>query len=169
MAAEPTGFRDFVVARQQALTRTARLLTGDWQLAEDLVQATLERVWPKWDAVVRDGDPEGYVRRALVNVYVSWWRRRPWHERPSVEIGPPVAAAGDAYADVDMRDAVARLLPTLPRRQRLVLVLRFYDDLTEAATAEVLGCSVGTVKSQTAKALTKLRAASEQLRLKGAL
>jgi len=153
---EPQGFRDYVVARQRALVRTARMLTGDQQMAEDLVQATLERVWPRWQRVVRDGDPEAYVRRVLVNTYSSWWRRKWRGESPTSDL-PETASGDDEFARADLADALRRVLPTLPPRQRAVLVLRYYDDLTEAATAQALGCSVGTVKSQTAKALARLR------------
>ena len=105
------------------LPRTAYLLTGKQHTAGDLVQATLERVWPHWQRVIRNGDPDPYVRRDRT----------------------------------DLSDALRRLLPTLSPRQKAVLVLRYFDDLTEVATAEVLGCSVGTVKSQTSKALDRLR------------
>lgn len=158
MDTEPDGFRDFVVARQRALLRTAWLLTGDWQLAEDLVQTALAKTWPHWDRVSYDGNPEAYVRRVLVTTYATWWRRRWRNEIPTSEL-PELAASADAYTMADLRDALARLLPTLPRRQRAVLVLRYYDDLSEAQTAELLGCSVGTVKSQAWKALSRLRAA----------
>jgi RNA polymerase sigma-70 factor (sigma-E family) len=152
----PQGFHDFVVVRQRALLHTARLLTGEQHLAEDLVQAALERVWPRWERIVADGDPYAYVRKVLVNTYASWWRRRWRDEQPTAELPEPAASIDD-YANCDLRDAILRVLPQLPPRQRAVLVLRFHDDLTEAATADVLGCSVGTVKSQTAKALGRLR------------
>jgi RNA polymerase sigma-70 factor (sigma-E family) len=157
---EPQGFRDYVVARQHALLRTAWMLTGNRHQAEDLVQATLERVWPRWQRVVREGDPDRYVRRVLVNTYASWWQRKWRGERPTSEL-PDVAARDDGYVRADLADALRRLLPTLPPRQRAVLVLRYYDDLSEAATAQVLGCSVGTVKSQTSKALARLRLADD--------
>ena len=156
MAQEPPGLRDYVAARQRALLRTARMLTGDDQLAEDLVQTTLERVWPHWQRVSRDRDPEAYVRRVMVNTYASWWRRKWRGEQPTSDL-PEVTKADDDYAQADLADALRRLLPALPPRQRAVLVLRYYDDLTETATAEALGCSVGTVKSQTSKALARLR------------
>jgi RNA polymerase sigma-70 factor (sigma-E family) len=149
---EPAGFHDFVVVRQRALLRTAWLLTNDQHLAEDLVQAALERVWPRWERIVGDGDPYGYVRKVLVNTYASWWRRK-WHgEHPTGEL-PERSVDGAAGEPTDLWAAMARL----PRRQRAVVVLRYFEDLTEAQAAEVLGCSVGTVKSQTSKALAKLR------------
>jgi RNA polymerase sigma-70 factor (sigma-E family) len=156
---EPPGFRDYVAARQRALLRTARMLTGNQHTAEDLVQATLERVWPRWSRVVRDGEPDAYVRRVLVNTYSTWWRRKWRGETPTSEL--PDVAAPDAFAEADLADALRRLLPSLTPRQKAVVVLRFYEDLSEAATAEALGCSVGTVKSQTSKALARLRLSAD--------
>lgn len=155
MFEEPPGFRDYVAARQRALLRTARMLTGNQHTAEDLVQASLERVWPRWSRIARDGDPDAYVRRVMVNTYASWWRRKWRAETPASEL--PDVSMPDAYAEADLADALRRLLPTLTPRQKAVVVLRFYEDLSEVATAETLGCSVGTVKSQTSKALARLR------------
>lgn len=152
---EPPGFRDYVAARQRALLRTARMLTGNQHTAEDLVQAALERVWPRWSRIVRDGDPDAYVRRVLVNTYSTWWRRKWRREAPTEDL--PDVAAPDVFGDADLADALRRLMPTLTPRQKAVVVLRFYEDLSEAATADALGCSVGTVKSQTSKALARLR------------
>jgi RNA polymerase sigma-70 factor (sigma-E family) len=152
--------RDYVAARQRALLRTARMLTGDEQMAEDLVQTTLERVWPHWQRVARDRDPDAYVRRVMVNTYSSWWRRKWRGERPTSDL-PEITTPDDDFARADLADALRRLLPTLTPRQRAVLVLRYYEDLTETATADVLGCSVGTVKSQTSKALARLRLSND--------
>ena len=160
MTQEPPGFRDYVAGRQRALLRTARMLTGDEQMAEDLVQTTLERVWPHWQRVARDRDPDAYVRKVMVNTYSSWWRRKWRGEQPTSYL-PEVTAADDDYARADLADALRRLLPTLTPGQRAVLVLRYYEDLTEPATADVLGCSVGTVKSQTSKALARLRLSND--------
>ncbi len=160
MVSEPAGFREYVVARQTALLRTARLLTGDWQQAEDLVQTALVKVWPHWQRLVASGDPDAYVRRVLVTTYLTW-RRRLWHREGPADQLPDQAATGDAYAAVDLRAALARLLPALPAGQRTVLVLRFYEDLSVDQTAHILGCSAGAVKSQTAKALAKLRLVPE--------
>ena len=148
-------FTDFVRARGPALQRTAYLLTGDWALAEDLLQAALAKSYLKWDRL-RTQEPEAYVRRVLVNTYASWWRRRWRGELPHAVL--PDEAASDGWADVDARAALADALARLPRRMRAVVVLRFHEDMTEAAVADALGISVGTVKSQTAKALAKLRA-----------
>jgi RNA polymerase sigma-70 factor (sigma-E family) len=153
---QPQGFQDFVLARRGSLLRTARLLTGDQHTGEDLVQAALERVWPRWERIAARGDPYSYVRTVMLHLYTAWWRRSWRGEQPTSSV-PDVLHADDDYAATDLRDAFERLLDTLSPKQRAVLVLRFHDDLTEANTAELMGCSVGTVKSQTAKALAKLR------------
>lgn len=146
-------FATFVAARRRALLRTAWLLTGDWHLAEDLLQAALAKTYLAW---ARVDEPEAYVRRVLVTTYATWWRRR-WHgERPSDDM--PERRARDQYGEADLRDQVQRVLRELPRRQRAVVVLRYFDDLSEADTAAALGCSVGTVKSQAARALARMRA-----------
>ena len=155
MADDPDGFHAYVVARQGDLLRLARMLTADWASAQDLVQTSLERVWPRWSRIVRDGDPDAYVRRVLVNAHLKSGRRRWRGELPFAQL--PEHANGDPFEAADVRQLVHGLLPSLPPRQRAVLVLRFYADLTETVTAELLGCSVGTVKSQTAKGLRKLR------------
>jgi RNA polymerase sigma-70 factor (sigma-E family) len=149
------GFTDFVRARGPALHRTAYLLTGDWALAEDLLQTALAKSYPRWSSI-RGENPEAYVRAVVANTYATWWRRRWRAEVPHDEI--PDRAGHDAWADVDSRTALREALDRLPRRMRAVIVLRFHEDMTEAAVAAALGISVGTVKSQTAKALAKLRA-----------
>src|SRR5215467_1471508 len=106
---EPAGFRDFVAARQRALLRSAWLLTGDWHAAEDIVQAALVRVWPHWTRVLAGGDPDAYVRRAVVNVYLSARRRR-WHGEYAVGDPPERPDPTDAYASVELREALARVL-----------------------------------------------------------
>jgi RNA polymerase sigma-70 factor (sigma-E family) len=151
---ERAAFADFVVGRGQALQRTAFLLTADWALAEDLVQTALARAYPRWDRIVRD-DPEAYVRRVLVNTWASWWRRRWRGEVPTYELPEP--AGHDEYVGLDRRAAVQTALSRLPRRQRAIVVLRYHEDMTETQVAHALGISVGTVKSQTSKALAKMR------------
>jgi RNA polymerase sigma-70 factor (sigma-E family) len=143
-------FEEFVAARSAALLRTAYLLTGSHQDAEDLVQTALLKAVPGWGRV-REHEP--YVRRILVHESVSRWRRRRWRETSTDSL--PELAAGSADADdrLVLRQALARLAP----RQRAVIVLRYFDDLTEAQTADVLGVSVGTVKSQSRDALGRLR------------
>jgi RNA polymerase sigma-70 factor (sigma-E family) len=154
---EQVGFGQFVAARSPALLRSAWLLTGDEALAEDLVQTVLARVWPRWDRIYRsDSSAEAYVRRAMVTTYANWWRRRWRAEQPTARV-PEHPVPADRYAEADDRSEVRRALAVLPPRQRAVIVLRYYEDLTETQTAGVLGCSVGTVKSQTSKALAKLR------------
>ena len=156
MDAEAEGFAQFVEARQRALQRTAWLLTGDWALAEDLVQTALVRSWPRWERIRRRDDPEIYVRRAMVNTWASWRRRRWWGERATGDV-PDVQAAGDVAAEVAVRVAVQGALRSLTARQRAVLVLRIFDDLPEAQVAHVLGCAVGTVKNTMAQAAARLR------------
>lgn len=150
------GFAEFVRARERALQRTAWLLTGDWAAAEDLVQTALAKTWPRWERITRSDDPEVYVRRVIVNTYASWWRRR-WHGEHPTETVPDRAGAGDLAGEAATRLAVQAALARLTRRQRVVVVLRVFDDLSEAQVAAMLGCAVGTVKSTAAQALAKLR------------
>ncbi|KOX25963.1 hypothetical protein ADK67_16275 [Saccharothrix sp. NRRL B-16348] len=135
------------------MLRTAFLLTRDRGHAEDLLQTSLARAWRVWRRV--QGDPEPYVRRIIVNTYATWWRRKWRAEQPTDVLPEPVGASPEA--DVDQREWLWQALGRLPRRQRAVVVLRFYEDLTEAQAAHALGVSVGTVKSQTSKALARLR------------
>jgi RNA polymerase sigma-70 factor (sigma-E family) len=151
--ADRSGFDEFVATRSPALLRTAYLLTGDHGLAEDLLQTALAKCWFAWGRI--DGPPEPYVRRALATTYATWWRRRWRGERPTGEL--PDRGDPAATTSVDDRDALWRALGALPRRQRAVVVLRYYEDLSEAETASALGISTGTVKSQAAKALSALR------------
>lgn len=155
MAEDERGFRDFVVARQGALLRRAWLLTGDWGSAEDLVQSALLRVWPRWGRVTATGQEDDYVRKVMLNQYLTARRRRWTREAPMAELPEPASA--DGYADVDVRVVLSRAVAALPRRQRAVIVLRFVEDLSELQTADALGCAAGTVKSQTSKALATLR------------
>ncbi|HEY0700101.1 MAG TPA: SigE family RNA polymerase sigma factor [Micromonospora sp.] len=154
-------FQAYVRARAAALSRIAYLLTGDVHEAEDVVQETLLRVVGRWRRVVAQGDPDAYVRRALYHQHISLWRRR--RHRPVPHPFPPDRPVADPAAAVTggvaLRAALARLAP----RQRAVLVLRYFEDLTEVQTADVLGCSVGTVKSQTRDALARLRAIAPEL------
>ena len=153
---EPDGFRDYVVARQGALVRAAYLMSGDRHLAEDLVQTSLTKAWTRWDRVSRAGNVDAYVHRILVNTFVAATRRRWWGELPAGDRMPETAHV-DAQPDWTQRDTLLAAVRRLPPRQRAVIALRFYLDQTEAATAEAMGCSVGTVKSQTARALIRLR------------
>ena len=150
-------FEDFVRARSDSLLRTALLLTGQRRAeAEDLLQVALERAYRHWPRICRDG-PERYVRRILASASADRWRRlarRPEQAMSAVRGGPVVADRSGQIAD---RDYLLRALAGLPPRQRAVLVLRYFDDLSEAETAAMLGCSLGTVKSQAARGLARLR------------
>jgi RNA polymerase sigma-70 factor (sigma-E family) len=152
-------FDVFVLTHSKTLVRCAFLIVGDAGAAQDVVQIALAKVARRWSSVVEQGHPLPYVRSAVVRTAISW-RRRKWHgEMPNGAL--PDRAGGDATTAVDNRDRLRRALATLPRRQRAAVVLRHYLDLDEVATAATLGCSIGTVKSQTAKGLARLRAAIE--------
>ena len=144
-------FDAFASGRMRELLRFAHVLTGDPHKAADLVQDALERTLLAWHRIERKDDPEAYVRRAIVNRHVSVWRRT---RREDL-----VADTPDRLHDreVTRDDELWLALAGLPPRQRAAVVLRYYEDLTESETAAVLGCSVGTVKSQTWKALARLR------------
>jgi RNA polymerase sigma-70 factor (sigma-E family) len=148
-------FREFVAARSAALLRTSYLLTGDWATAEDLLQTALTKTYLAWRRLGVIDAVEPYTRRVLVTTATSWWRRR-WHaERPTGTL--PDSGGADGADERAERDLLWRFVRTLPPRQRAVLVLRFYEDLTEAETARLLDISIGTVKSQGARALATLR------------
>jgi len=148
---EREAFNAFARARVRELLRFAHVLTGDADRAADLVQDALERTLVAWPRVVRKDDLEGYVRRAIVNRHVSVWRRL----RREQLVAQTPESAYDAPPGHD--DELWAALCALPPRQRAVLVLRYYEDMSEADCAAVLGCSVGTIKSQTWKALDRLR------------
>jgi RNA polymerase sigma-70 factor (sigma-E family) len=159
-AASDMPFEDFVAAASSRLFTLALLVCGHHRAeAEDLLQGVLERAYRRWGRICRDGDPERYVRRMLVNASVDRWRRlrrKPELPVSEPETGQSVADQSSVVAD---RDQLLRALGTLPARQRAVIVLRYLEDLTEAQTSAVLGCSEGTVKSQASRALGKLRQA----------
>ncbi|MEU6712063.1 SigE family RNA polymerase sigma factor [Nonomuraea sp. NPDC046802] len=148
--ADRAEYRDFVVSRADRLLRTAYLLTRDWGTAEDLLQESLTKAWFAWPGIE---EPEAYVRRVLVTTYTSWWRRRWRRELPSDTLPEQIAHDAAGAGREELWQAVGRL----PAKQRAVIVLRFYEDLPVAEVARILGCHEGTVKSQTAKALAKLR------------
>ncbi len=148
-------FESFVAGLQGRLQRTAWLLTGSWEEAEDLVQTSLAKAWRHWDRVSSADDPEAYTRRTLLNSYLSARRRRWRAEQPHEAVQPP--PVGDSADQVALRTSVLAALAQLPARQRAAVVLRFFDDLPEAKVAQVMGCRLGTVKSTTAKALERLR------------
>lgn len=149
-------FERVVTARYDALCRAAMVLCGDRGHAEDLVQTTLANVHRSWRRVGAAEDVDAYLHRSLINVYRTWWRRS-WHgERPSASL-PDQGVEVDPTATVDLRQALLRALGRLPSGQREVLALRYLASFTEAETAQALGCSIGTVKSRTSRALAALR------------
>jgi RNA polymerase sigma-70 factor (sigma-E family) len=153
-------FAAFARSCQPRLLRAAYLICGDAHLAEDLLQSALVKVALRWSQL-RDGQPEAYTRAVLYRDAVSWWRR---HRREVIVAAPPEVRVEDAGGDeVPLRVVFARALRRLTPKQRAVLVLRFFEDHTEARTAQVLGVSVGTVKSQTAVALRRLRELAPEL------
>ncbi len=145
-------FSAFVAQRSRHLLHAAHLLTGDRHRAEDLLQTALARAYLRWDRI---DEPEGYVRRAMVNAHTDWWRRKPWREQPTEVL--PETAGPDETAAYDVRAQVLSALATLSPRQRAVVVLRYYEGLSEAEIAGVLGCSPGTVKSAASRAMVALR------------
>lgn len=149
-------FDDFVAARMGALLSYAHLLTGDRHAAEDVVQTALAKTAVAWRGVRDKSNPEAYVRRAIVTTQLNVWRARRWRETPFA-VMPDHAAYDEREARSDDRAAMWSALRTLPPRQRAVLVLRYYGGLSELEIAGALGCAVGTVKSQAAKALARLR------------
>jgi RNA polymerase sigma-70 factor (sigma-E family) len=154
---ELPGFQEFVEIRYADLLRTAYLLTGTREAAEDLLQGALLTTMRHWHRVT---DPVSYVRRAMVNQRTSLWRRigsREW-----LTDRPPDRGVPDETATREDRDALLAALAGLPTRMRAVLVLRYWEDLSETQTATLLGCSVGTVKSQASRGLTRLRAVLEE-------
>ena len=149
-------FAEFVAARSAALHRAAYLMVGDVSLAQDLVQEALTKTYVAWPRLHDKGNAEAYTRKAITTTAISWFRRKGWsHERSTAsppELGTPGHAEG-----VTQSAWLWAALQDLPARQRAAIVLRFYEDLTEAQTAEAMGCAVGTVKSQVSAGIAKLR------------
>ncbi|MFJ7157522.1 SigE family RNA polymerase sigma factor [Streptomyces sp. NPDC101118] len=151
-------FSSYVRTRGTALMRTARSLTANPCDAEDLLQTALTKTYVAWDRIEDHRALDGYVRRALVNTRTSQWRKRKVDEFACDELPEPeVLPAADPAEAQALRDAMWRAVTRLPDRQRAMVVLRYYEDLSEAQTAELLGVSVGTVKSAVSRALVKLR------------
>jgi RNA polymerase sigma-70 factor (sigma-E family) len=153
-ARDDAAFEEFVAARSGDLLRTAVLLTRDRGHAEDLLQTALVKAYRRWSRIAAD-DPYPYVRRVLVTTAASWWRRRSTQEIVAMPALDP--AGPDETEAVAERERLADALAELPPRMRAVLVLRYAEDLSEAATAEALDCSIATVKSQTSRGLARLR------------
>lgn len=146
-------FREYVMTRGAALLRVAHQLTGNPCDAEDLLQAALAKTYVAWDRIQDRSSLDGYVRRAMVNINISWWRRRKIEEYPS-EALPEVPVQHDPrhrYEELELA------LDRLPARQRTAIVLRYYEDMTEPEIAKKLGISVGTVKSTVSRGMAKLR------------
>ena len=156
MLARDVEFEQYMAARQPSLLRTAYLLTGDRHSAEDLVQTALAKLYLSWDKVQRRELVDGYVRRIMVNENNSLWRRA-WKRREVSTDTVPDRVGVDDRHDFGERSALWEFVQTLPRKQRAVVVLRYYEDLSEAEVADILGVSVGTVKSQSSRALSALR------------
>jgi RNA polymerase sigma-70 factor (sigma-E family) len=153
---EPTGLRQFIETESPALLRFAWALAGNWATAEDLVQAALVATWPRWDSLTLADRPEYYVRKVIVTTFLRWRRRRWNQEIPTGEL-PRRSGQVDDYSAADTRQAVIAALMQLPPRQRAVVVLRYFSDLSEKQTAAMLGCSIGTVKRHSHDALARLR------------
>jgi RNA polymerase sigma-70 factor (sigma-E family) len=153
------GFREYVTARSRSLLRTAYLLTGNRADAEDLVQSALAKTYLAWDRIEDRGALDGYVRRAMVNTHISWWRRRRVEEYPTDVI--PDQAVADHSVAADLHDTLVRALDRLPQRMRTAVMLRYFEDMTEAEIATVLGVSLGTVKSTVSRAVARLRIDAE--------
>lgn len=149
-----TVLEDMLAAKGEHLLRTAVLMTGSQQEGEDLLQAALERVFRRWRSI--SGDPEGYLRQTMYHLAADGWRRKDALRSRLRLLGQP-AAHSDATDAVDQRDHLVRLLRELPPRQRTAIVLRYWEELTEAETAQAMGCSLGTVKSATSRGLRRLR------------
>ncbi|MFD5521256.1 SigE family RNA polymerase sigma factor [Streptomyces sp. NPDC127066] len=153
-------FQSFVVGRWPRLMRTAFLLTGEQHAAEDLVQTTLEQVYVAWRRVGSADEPEAYVRRVMINAHARKHRRKLKEflaPKDDLGLNREVPDSGDPIARADDRGALITALAQLPPRQRQAVVLRYWEDLSESQAAEAMGCSVGAVKSNTAKGIAKLR------------
>ncbi|MFV2177137.1 SigE family RNA polymerase sigma factor [Actinomadura sp. LOL_016] len=148
-------FRDYMAERGPALLRAARRLTSDRAEAEDLLQAALAKTYLAWDRIQDRAAVDGYVRRAMVNTQISWWRRRKLDIYPTDDL--PDRPVDDHTRRSELRDVLGRALRRLPERQRLAVMLRYYEDMSEAEIAEVLGVSIGTVKSTVSRAVARLR------------
>ena len=154
---DPAEFADFAAARSRALHRAAYLMVGDTHLAQDLVQEALTKTYVAWPRLRDPGKAEAYTRKAITTTAISWMRRKGFRgERPTEELPEPAASA--SHDDrVAVRDLVWTALLELPARQRAAIVLRYYEDLTEAQTAAAMGCATGTVKSQVHAGIASLR------------
>jgi RNA polymerase sigma-70 factor (sigma-E family) len=153
---DTSAYSEFVEHRSHALLRTAYLLVGDHQLAEDLLQEALIKTFIAWPRLRDPSKVDAYARRTIVTTAISWRRRRSFHERP-VDVLPDAASGADEVEGLATHRVLVAHLRDLPPRQRAAVVLRFYEDLSVAQTAEMMGCSVGAVKSHVSVAVGKLR------------
>jgi RNA polymerase sigma-70 factor (sigma-E family) len=158
---EDIDFDEFVVSRGRSLLHSAYLLTGNVADAEDLVQSALAKTYQAWDRIEDRKALDGYVRRAMVNTHISWWRRRKVDEYPTDDI--PDQPVADSPVSSEQHDALRRAIERLPHRMRAAVVLRYFEDMTEAEVADVLGVSQGTVKSTVSRAVAKLRTDTDLL------
>jgi RNA polymerase sigma-70 factor (sigma-E family) len=158
-ADDDAAFREYVLARGTALLRMAIMLTGNRADAEDLVQAALAKTYLAWGKINDRAALDAYVRRAMVNTHISWWRRRKLEEFPTDELPDQVVA--DHAHESDMAEVVRRALDRLPRRMRAAVMLRYFEDMTEQEIAAALGISLGTVKSTVSRAVARLRIDAE--------
>jgi len=156
---DDAAFRDYVLTRGTALLRVATMLTGNRADAEDLVQAALAKTYLAWGNINDQTAVDAYVRRAMVNTHISWWRRRKFEEYPTDEL--PDQAIADYARDSDTAEVVRRAIDRLPDRMRAAVMLRYFEDMTEPEIAEALGVSLGTVKSTVSRAVARLRIDAE--------
>lgn len=157
-----TDLEAFLADRGDQLLRTAVLLAGSREAGQDLLQAALERLLRHWRTI--EGNPEGYLRRTLYHLAADSWRQQAARRRQLRLLWPASAASTDPYGEIETRDSLVRLMRQLPARQRAAIVARYWEQLSEAESAQVLGCSVGTVKSATARGLRRLRELSDTSR-----
>ena len=156
---DDAAFRDYVLSRGTALLRVAIMLTGNRADAEDLLQAALAKTYLSWDKINDRAALDAYVRRAMVNTHISWWRRRKFEEYPTDEL--PDQVVSDHARESETAEVVRRALDRLPDRMRAAVVLRYFEDMTEPEIAEALGVSLGTVKSTVSRAVARLRIDAE--------
>ena len=156
MAWSRSDFEEFAIAATPSLLRAGYLLTGDQHLAEDLVQAALSRTYRSWRELDDTGNAYAYARKVMYHLQVAWWRRKRVAER--LYDRPVDGVIEDASSEIDLKLSVRQALAELTTKQRAIVVLRFFEDRSLAETAEIMGCTEGTVKKQTFRALDKLRA-----------
>jgi RNA polymerase sigma-70 factor (sigma-E family) len=156
---DEAAFREYVQSRGTALLRMAVMLTGNRADGEDLVQAALAKTYLSWSKINDHAALDAYVRRAMVNTHISWWRRRRVEEFPTDELPDQVVA--DHARESDMAEVVRRALDRLPQRMRAAVMLRYFEDMTEPEIAATLGISLGTVKSTVSRAVARLRIDAE--------